>query len=137
MSFEAEAVVLFAVPMRQTVVESIRARAGVDEMWEVDDADLHCWVSESRQLEYCDQARSGPLLGEASLQGRLWRVSLGGRYWAKGFESYGGMPEKYRRSLTILLAEPCVVGVWYGTAMLSDDGPALSEHVDLRIFDTD
>ncbi|MEJ6003756.1 hypothetical protein [Paucibacter soli] len=135
MSLEAEAVVLFTVPMTPTDVELIRAHAGVDEMQEVDDADLHCWVSESRQLEYREQARSSPLLGEPSLQGRLWRVSLGGRYWAKGLEAYGGNPEQYRRSLAALLAEPCVAGVWYGTSMLSDDGPTLSEHVDLRIFD--
>lgn len=133
MTMDAEAVVLFHSPMTAAEIEAIRCRAGVDDMKEIDDADLHCWVSESGQLEYVPNARSGAFLGEPCLQERLWHVHLGGRYWTAQLARYGGNPSAYRRSMATLLAVPSVEAVWYGTSILRD-GMMLTERVDLEAF---
>lgn len=133
MSMDAEAVVLFKKPVPPARAEAVRTRAGIDEIREVDNADLHCWVSDAHQLEYRESARSSALIGEQSLQGRLWHAWLGGRYWTEQLKDYVGNPTKYRRSISAMLAEPDVEAVWYGTSLLQD-GSTSVQRVDLATF---
>lgn len=132
MSMSAEVFVLFREPVTEARALVVRECAGMNSLEEVWDADLHCWISDSGQLEYLDKARSGPLLGERSLEGRLWHGYLGGRYWSKSMPDYGGDPAHCRRVISALLDQQEIEGIWYGTSLLG--GSSLLDPVALPDF---
>jgi hypothetical protein len=66
MTVNAEIAVLFTAPPGEVIA------LGVMGFSMIEDANLHCWVSPTGQLEYRSDARASPLLGEPSLEGRLW-----------------------------------------------------------------
>jgi len=107
MTVNAEIAVLFTAPPGEVAVP------GVMDFSAVEDADLHCWVSDTGQFEYCSDSRSVPLLGEASLEGRLWIGTLG-RYWTPDAPEYGGHAAIYAQTLRSLARTPGVANIWYG-----------------------
>lgn len=135
MSMSAELMVLFAYAIDETQAAAVQSLAGLDELTEVGDADLHAWVSSTGELDFATSARSGPLIGEPRLQGRLWHAYVGGRYWTDALRDYGGNANVCRRSIETLRAQSVasVVHIWYGTRLLEDDSKGLAP-VDANIF---
>jgi hypothetical protein len=133
MSIDAEVVMLFRAPVTLVQAVKITLRAGIDTPVEVENADLKCWISSSGQLDYVEPERSGPLLGEQPLQGRLWHAYLGGRFWTKSTPNYGADPKRYGKAIAVLLDDSDIENVWYGTGLLRD-GSALHEPVELAVF---
>lgn len=115
MSISAEVVVLFREP--QTAGSPLTTGLGLSLM---KDADLYCWVSPTGELEYQPNPRIAPLIGEATLDGRLWSRTLG-RYWSRQNPTYGGDPESYAKAIAELAKLEGVQFLWYG-AMLGDGG---------------
>lgn len=118
MTISAEIAVLFTAPLSEVVVPPIMGFPIMDFSM-VEDADLHCWVSPTGQLEYRPDARTTPLMGEPSLDGRLWIGTLG-RHWTLALPEYGGDPSLYAATLRAVANMPGVVHVWYG--VLTGDG---------------
>ncbi|WP_219118459.1 hypothetical protein [Janthinobacterium sp. UMAB-56] len=118
MSVDAEIAVLFKTPRKEVVLSTV-VDGSIMGLSMVEDADLHCWVSPTGQLEYRADARSSPLLGETSLEGRLWIGRLG-RYWTPDRPNDGGQPVIYAATLRAFASLPGVAYVWYG--VLSADG---------------
>lgn len=114
MGLSAEIVILFESPM-----EVVAAHNVAPGLVAIEDADLHCYVSPEGAFEYKPDPRLSPLLGETSLQGRLWHGSLG-RYWSPTNQDYGGNPMTYAKVLQLLEKQPGVQYVWYG--LLRNDG---------------
>lgn len=134
MSVDAEIVVLFREPQSQ-------ATYSLDpfpvELSMIDDADCRCWVSPAGEFEYLDEPRSGPLLGERSLEGRLYVGRLG-RLWPPKDRDYAGEPARarYVGTLTELLARVDVELVWYGrlTSDTGCSGVPASTHAWIKSF---
>lgn len=128
MSVEAEIVILFK---NLVTLEADRDDSGVRrwalpkcvlELEMIDEADLHCWVSLQGEFEYTVDMRAASLLGETSLDGRLWRSSLG-RYWNPEWRGdYGGDPARYASILGAVLDDDDVQWAWYGAQLTSDSG---------------
>ena len=124
MTVDAEIVVLFTTAQPGEV-----SAPGVMGLSMIEDAYLHCWVSPTGQLEYCSDARSSPLLGESSLEGRMWKRTLG-RHWTPDYPEHGGHPSTYADAIRTLAAIPGIQYVWYG--VLTDasgcrDVPAVTD----------
>lgn len=107
MSVCAEIVVLFSEPRCECLLVSMPDFAPVDG------PDLEWWVSPSGELEYKPSARNAPLLGESSLEGRLW-IGSPGRWWIPGDADYGGNPSRYAEIIRSFMKMPDVQYVWYG-----------------------
>jgi hypothetical protein len=118
MSVAAEIAVLFTAP-RSEVDLPPEADGSIMGFSMIEDADLHCWVSPTGQLEYRADARSCALPGEPSLEGRLWIGTLG-RHWTPERPEYGGQPIIYAAMLRVVASMPGVAHVWYG--VLTGDG---------------
>lgn len=132
MSIDAEVAVLFLAPPGEVVVP------GVMDFAMIEDADLHCWISPTGLLDYRPDARPSPLLGEASLEGRLWVGSLG-RYWSPECSEYGGDRINYASALRSLTKLSGVENVWYGvltqaTSEGCSDVPAVTNDWITRFF---
>lgn len=119
MSVDAEIAVLFTAPRTEIVLPPVVDRSAMD-LSMVEDADLHCWVSPTGQLEYRSDARSSQLPSETSLEGRLWIGTLG-RHWTPEHPEYGGRPTIYASTLRAFASMPGVAQVWYGV-LTSDSG---------------
>ena len=128
MSMTAELVVLFANAIDEVQAAAVKALAGLDQLTEIQDADLHAWVSPTGELDFSASGRSGPLIGEPRLQGRLWHAYLGSRYWTNTLRDYGGNPGVCRHSIETLRAQSvsAVAYLWYGTGLLEDDSKGLA-----------
>jgi hypothetical protein len=135
MSMDAELVVLFEEVIDEQQAAAVRGLAGLESLTLIDDADLHAWVSPDGELDFVASGRSGPLMGEPLLQGRLWHAYLGSRFWTDALRDYGGDPSVCRRSVEALRAQSvaAVAHVWYGTRLLGDDSKGLSP-VDVKTF---
>ncbi len=124
MTIDAEIVVLFAAPPSEVVAP------GVMGFSMIDDADLHCFVSPDGQFDYRSDARMSPLLGEPSLERRLWLGTLG-RLWSPDLSEYGGRPDIYAKTLRSMAKMPGVVYVWSGV-LTHDSGccdvPAVTDN---------
>lgn len=118
MAIYAEVAVLFTAPRNEIGLPFSEEHSAFD-LARIEEADLHCWVSSTGQFEYRSYARLSPLVGEPSLEGRLWIGTLG-RHWTPELSGYGGHPTKYAEALRSLAAIPGVMHVWYG--VLTDDG---------------
>ena len=118
MSISAEIAVLFTAPRSEVVVPPVMGFPIMDFLM-VEDADLHCWVSPTGQFEYRTDPRNNPLMGEPSLEERLWIGTLG-HHWAPAFSEYGGHPSLYAATLRVIRNLPGVEHVWYG--VLTGDG---------------
>lgn len=110
MSVDAEIVVLFRESPSPAAysLDSFPLELSI-----IDDADCRCWVSPAGEFEYLDEPRSGPLLGERSLEGRLYVGRLG-RLWTPEDRDYAGEPARarYVGALSELLARVDVQHVW-------------------------
>lgn len=118
MGVDAEIAVLFTAPRTDVVVPPV-ADSSIISFSVIDDADLHCWVSPTGQLEYQTDARSSALPGERSLEGLLWIGTLG-RHWTPERPEYGGNPIIYAATLRAIASMAGVAHVWYG--VLTGDG---------------
>lgn len=107
MSVCAEIVVLFSEPRCECLLVSM------PDFEPVDGPDLEWWVSPSGELEYKPSARNAPLLGESSLEGRLW-IGSPGRWWIPEDADNGGNPGRYAEIIRSLMNIPGVQYVWYG-----------------------
>jgi hypothetical protein len=119
MSMSAEIAVLYAGPCSEQIVPPVMGFP-IMNFSAVEDADLHCWISQTGQLEYRTDPRNNPLMGEPSLEGRLWIGTLG-RHWTPKLSEYGGHPGLYAATLRAVANMPGVVHVWYGV-LTGDSG---------------
>jgi len=128
---DAELVVLFRHSIGNDQAAIVRELAGLDSLTEIDDADLHAWVSPAGELDFLVPGRHGPLWGEPILQGRLWHAYLPGRYWTDRLRDYGGNPIAYARSVDALRVQTvaAVGNVWYGTHLREDGTKELAQVV--------
>jgi len=132
MSTSAQVVVLFKDNPEENRIHEIARLSGVSRLEELEEPDHYGWVSTAGELEYLSDRRSAPLIGEVSLEGRLFRAYLG-RYY------YPTSPAAYRHVVSALLGCSDVQYVWYGPDLTGTDGcrdipPMTSERV-LVFFD--
>lgn len=120
MSVAAEMVVLFKERPTLRRTSEIASMVETPEFIDIWNADLNCWISPAGELEFLARPRSGKLMGERSLDGRMYQGDLG-RYWDReSYIDYGGDPIKYSTVLSNLMNQPDIEYVWYGRNM--DEG---------------
>ncbi|TES61934.1 hypothetical protein E2P84_43015 [Burkholderia cepacia] len=87
---------------------------GSERMMPVDDADLRADVDDDGALHYCADWRSSKLIGEPTLQGRLYEIGYLTRDWSEGYRE--GPAVTYALTQLVLLSQGDVEGVWYTNA---------------------
>jgi hypothetical protein len=118
MSISAEIAVLYTAPRSEVIVPPLMGFPIMD-FSAVEDADLHCWVSPTCQLEYRTDPRNNPLMGKPSLEcvcgSELWGATEHLRY-----PNTAAPPGLYAATLRAVANMPGVVHAWYG--VLTGDG---------------
>lgn len=132
MSASAEIVVLFKDRPADGRIPEIARLPGAPKLEELEEPDFYGWVSTAGELEYLGDRRKTRLLGEVSLDGRLFRANLG-RYW------YPTSPGAYREIVSALLRCTDIQYVWYGPDLTGTEGcrdvPPLTAERILTFFD--
>jgi hypothetical protein len=101
---------------------SARPSTSIDDVYErlvaEYDVDLYASVNDDGSLTWVNSRRHGPLLGEPSLQGRLFGINYLSRYWSTDYPQ--GPAVMYAVTLLTLMSQPDVNGVWYSADDFQD-----------------